>query len=103
MRFYSLEKFINLHDGYRRTFKIDEYQLLLLQDNGEQYLVEALCPHRGHPLETAGIDNHRLRCPLHNYEFDVRSGRVCSITEEPCRALRCYELIARDTDIGVML
>lgn len=103
MRFYSLEKFINLYDGYRRTFKIDEHQLLLLQENGEQYLIEALCPHRGHPLESACIQNHSLRCPLHNYEFDLRDGRVSVATEEPCRVLRRYELIARGTDLGVML
>jgi nitrite reductase/ring-hydroxylating ferredoxin subunit len=103
MRFYSLEKFINLHDGYRRAFKIDEHQLLLLQENGEHYLIEALCPHRGHPLETAHVEQHLLRCPLHNYQFDLRNGRVCSATEEPCRALRRYEITARDKDIGVML
>ena len=102
MHFYPLEKFINLHDGYRRTFKIDQHRLLLLQESGEQYLIEALCPHRGHPLETASIQNHLLRCPLHNYEFDLRSGRVCTATEETCRALRRYELVARATDIGVM-
>ena len=103
MRFYLLEKFINLHDGYRRTFKIDQYQLLLLQEHGEQYLIEALCPHRGHPLESACIQNNLLRCPLHNYEFDLRDGCVHVVTEAPCRALRRYELVARDTDIGVML
>jgi len=103
MRFYLLEKFINLHDGYRRTFKIDQHQLLLLQENGEQYLIEALCPHRGHPLESANIENNRLRCPLHHYEFDLRSGHLFSSTEEPCRALRRYELIARDTAVGVMM
>lgn len=103
MRFYLLEKFINLHDGYRRTFKIDQHQLLLLQENGEQYLIESLCPHRQHPLEHAVIENHLLRCPLHHYEFDLRSGRVCTFTEEACRALRRYELIMRDKDVGVML
>jgi nitrite reductase (NADH) small subunit len=103
MRFYLLEKFINLHDGYRRSFRVDQYQLLLLQENGEQYLIEALCPHRGHPLETACIEKHSLRCPLHNYEFDLRNGRVLTSTEEPCRALRRYELVMRDKDVGVML
>jgi len=103
MRFYLLEKFINLHDGYRRTFKIDQHQLLLLQENGEHYLIEALCPHRGHPLESASIENNLLRCPLHKYEFDLRSGRVCTATEESCRALRRYELVMRDKDVGVML
>lgn len=103
MRFYRLEKFINLHDGYSRTFKIDQHQLLLLQENGEQYLIEALCPHRGHPLDSANIQNNLLRCPLHNYEFDLCNGRVITSTEEPCRALRCYELVMRDKDVGVML
>ncbi len=103
MRFYLLEKFINLHDGYRRTFKIDQHRLLLLQEDGEQFLIEALCPHRGHPLESASIQNNLLRCALHNYEFDLRSGRVCTATEEACRALRHYELVTRDKDVGVML
>ena len=31
MRFYPLEKLINLHDDYTRQFKIDHLQLLLLQ------------------------------------------------------------------------
>lgn len=103
MRFYLLEKFINLHDGYRRTFKIDQHQLLLLQENGEHYLIEAHCPHRGHPLESADINNTLLRCPLHHYEFDLSNGRVLATTEAPCRALRRYDLVTRDTDIGVML
>lgn len=103
MRFYMLEKFINLHDGYRRTFRIDQHQLLLLQENGEQFLIEALCPHRGYPLESAVIQNNLLRCPLHNYEFDLHDGRVCSATEETCRALRHFEIALRDTALGVML
>jgi nitrite reductase/ring-hydroxylating ferredoxin subunit len=102
MRFYPLEKFINLHDGYRRTFRIDEHQLLLIQENGERYLVEALCPHRGHPLETAAVERRTLLCPLHRYRFDLTDGRV-DATEEPCRALRRYALVDRDTAVGVML
>ena len=103
MRFYPLEKFINLHDGYRRVFRIDEHQLLLIQEGGERYLVEALCPHRGHPLERGSIEGGTLRCPLHDYRFELDSGRVSAITEEPCRALRRYALVDRETDCGVML
>jgi len=105
MRFYALEKFINLHDGYRRMFKIDEHHLLLLQVAGERYLLEANCPHRGHPLSEADVisEGHQLRCPLHGYVFEVESGRLQLATEEPCRDLRRYELVYRDTDLGVML
>lgn len=103
MRFYQLEKFINLHDGYRRVFKIDELQLLLLQHDGERHLLEAHCPHRGHPLETAEVQNNCLRCPLHGYQFQLNDGRVRVASDKPCRALRLYSLVYRDTDLGVML
>ena len=55
MRFYPLEKLINLHDSYSRQFKIDNLQLLLLQRDGELYLIEGRCPHRGHPLDVATL------------------------------------------------
>ena len=103
MRFYQLEKFINLHDGYRRVFKIDELQLLLLQHDGERHLLEAHCPHRGHPLETADVQNNGIRCPLHGYQFQLDDGRVRVANDKPCRALRRYALVYRDTDLGVML
>jgi nitrite reductase/ring-hydroxylating ferredoxin subunit len=103
MRYFPLEKFINLYDGYRRTFRIDEHQLLLLQEDGQQYLIEAQCPHRGHPLEFAIYQQGCLRCPLHGYQFDLCSGQVQLATEGPCRQLRNYDLISRDTDLGVMI
>jgi hypothetical protein len=33
----------------------------------------------------------------------LRNGQVRVATESPCRPLRRYELIARDTDLGVMI
>ena len=103
MRFYQLERFINLHDGYRRVFRIDELQLLLIQHDGEPHLLEATCPHRGHPLEAASIDGGSLRCPLHAYRFRLRDGALEHASEEPCRALRRFELVYRDKDVGVMV
>jgi nitrite reductase/ring-hydroxylating ferredoxin subunit len=103
VRFFSLEKLINLHDGYRRVFKIDERQLLLIQECGERYLIEAFCPHRGHSLERATIQNNSVRCPLHGYQFTLHDGYVRAASEEPCRALRRYDVVYRDTDLGVTL
>ena len=76
MRFYPLEKLINLHDNYTRQFKIDALQLLLLQRQGEVYLIEASCPHQGHPLEAAAIGGGTLVCPLHQYQFALDGGRL---------------------------
>lgn len=103
MRFYPLEKLINLHDNYTRQFKIDHRQLLLIQRAGERYLLEANCPHRAHPLDTATIDAGILQCSLHQYRFALADGRLLHYTEEPCRGLRVFELHYEGNELGVML
>lgn len=103
MRFYPLEKLINLHDNYVRQFKIDNLQLLLIQRHGELFLIEANCPHRGHPLVAASIEAGSIQCSLHQYQFSLADGRLLHATEEPCRALRTFDIVYAGNEIGVML
>ena len=103
MRFYPLEKLINLNDCYARNFKIDNLQLLLLQRRGELYLIEGRCPHRGHPLDVATLEGGVIQCALHHYQFAVADGRLLHATEERCRGLRTYEVVYEGNEVGVML
>lgn len=103
MRFFSLEKLINLHDGYRRQYKLDELELLLIQEQGQRYLLAARCPHRGHPLLDAAVADGAIECPLHGYRFALDSGAVLRHSEEPCRMLRSYSLVYDGNAVGVML
>lgn len=103
MRFFPLEKLINLENDYTRQFKIDALQLLLIQRDGERYLIESNCPHRDNPLDVATIENGSIRCPLHNYLFALKGGELLHATEEPCRALRTYELVYEGNEIGFLL
>lgn len=103
LRFFPLEKLVNLHDGYTRTFKIDEHRLLLLQREGERYLLESHCPHREHPLDVASVEQGTIRCALHDYRFALDDGDLLFATEEPCRGLHTFELIYEGNEVGVML
>jgi nitrite reductase/ring-hydroxylating ferredoxin subunit len=103
MRFHPLEKLINLLDGYSRQFKIDNLQVLLVQQLGERYVFEAHCPHRSHPLSAGAIDAGTVRCPLHQYEFSLIDGTLLHATEEPCRSLRTLAVIYEGNEIGIML
>lgn len=103
MRFYPLDKLINLNDSYARQFKIDSVRLLLIQRAGEVFLIESHCPHREHPLELASIDNGVIQCALHQYQFAIDDGRLIKATEEPCRALKTFEVIYEGNEIGFML
>lgn len=103
MRYYSLEKLINLFDGYRKVFKVDNHNMMLIQLDGRRYLIESLCPHRAYPLTAAVVRGDEIICPQHGYRFALQSGHLCHASEEPCRNLRCYELVDRDNEVGVML
>ena len=103
MRFYPLEKLINLHDNYTRNFKIDHLQLLLIQRAGELFLIEATCPHRAHPLDGASIVDGIIQCPLHQYQFALSDGRLLRHTEEPCRGLQVWDIAYEGVEVGVML
>jgi len=103
MRFYPLEKLFNLHDDYVRQFKSDNLQLLLIQRLGELFLLEAHCPHRGHPLVAASIEAGHIQCSLHQYQFSLEDGRLLCATEEPCRALRVFDVVYVGNEVGVML
>ena len=103
MRFYPLEKLINLHDNYTREFKIDHLRLLLMQRRGQLYLCEARCPHRDHPLHAATIEDGVLQCPLHHYSFSLADGRLLRAGEEPCRGLRVYAPVYEGNEVGEVL
>jgi len=101
VRFIALEKLINLHDGYRREFRIDYHRLLLLQVAGELYLVEATCPHQEHPMVEAWIEDGTLLCPLHGYKFSLLTGNLLHATEEECRPLKTWQVEYEGADVGV--
>ncbi len=103
MRFYPLAKLIDLHDHYRREFKIDNIELLLIQHQGERFLLEARCPHRGQPLHAASIADGVIECPSHRYQFALGDGRLLRATEGSCRHLRTFELVYEGNEVGVML
>jgi nitrite reductase/ring-hydroxylating ferredoxin subunit len=103
MLFRPLEKLINLHDGYVRRFHIDGTGLMLLQHDGERYLVESHCPHQAAPLDEGSVSGGVVECPRHRYRFRLADGQLLQATEGPCRGLRTYELVYEGNEVGVLL
>ncbi len=101
MRFVPLDKLINLHDGYRKSFRIDYHQLLLLQVEGQHFLIEAVCPHQEHPLSEAWVGENCIECPLHGYRFALNSGDLVYASEEPCRGLKTWQVAYEGAEVGV--
>lgn len=100
MRFQPLEKLINLHDGYRRRFKIDDLDVVLLQHDGQLVIIDSRCPHREHSLEQGDVDSGFIFCPLHGYGFSLLDGHHDGGL---CAALRVYPPVFEGADVGIAI
>jgi nitrite reductase/ring-hydroxylating ferredoxin subunit len=100
MRFLPLDKLINLHDGYRRRIKIDQLDLLLIQEGGQVHIVHSRCPHREHSLEQADIDSGFIFCPLHGFGFSLKDGHHDGGL---CESLKVYAPVFEGADVGIVI
>jgi nitrite reductase/ring-hydroxylating ferredoxin subunit len=103
MNFHPLEDAANLHDGYVKIFHAGGFDLVLVQQGGVPAVLEGHCPHAGHPFGDSRVVDADLRCDMHGYRFNLRSGACTYYTEAPCRALRVYAWQVRDGMLGVLL
>ncbi len=103
MNFHPLERVENLHEGYVKAFRAGGCDVVLVQQGGVPAVLEGYCPHAGHPFGNSQVIGADLRCDMHGYRFDLRSGACTYSTEGPCRALRVYEWQVREGVVGVLL
>jgi len=99
-RFLAIEKLINLRDGYRKRLKIDQWDVVLLQEQGDRYVIQSHCPHQQHPLLDANVEDGVITCPYHQYRFDMNQGINL---EGVCAPLRCYDTVYDGNAIGIMI
>jgi len=82
MAFYTLERLLNLYDGYRRAFMVAGKPLLLIQEQGKRVLILNQCPHMQAPMERGSIQDGLIQCPVHGMRFDLLSGKALGECQE---------------------
>jgi nitrite reductase/ring-hydroxylating ferredoxin subunit len=50
--------------------------LCVVNLGGEIHVMDNICPHWGGPLGRGKIENGKLRCPWHGWEFDPQTGET---------------------------
>ena len=99
MSFLPLEKLHQLYDGYRRIFRIEGEEWVLIQDEGKVHLIQNRCPHLGAPLSQATQAEGELRCPRHGMTFSLMTGHCLS--DSAVSRLVKRPLIYEGNQIGV--
>lgn len=75
MTFISLLSSSALYDGYQRSFIIDDLSVLVIQNQGNVFILENRCPHQDAPLDYGIVCAGRIRCPMHSMEFSLKDGQ----------------------------
>ena len=70
-----LDRGLSVHAGGR--------ELALFNIDGQFYALDGTCPHRGGPLGEGITEAGRVYCPLHGWEFDVKTGACINNPEKP--------------------
>lgn len=76
--------------GYR--VQVDGKQIALFKVDDEVFAINAICPHAGAFLDTGFLEDYTIICPLHGWDFDVRTGMSPSYGVKTA----CYELEVKD-------
>lgn len=96
----------DLKPGQRQLVKVDGSEIALFNLNGELYAVRNKCPHQGVSMVYGSIDgtmlpsdphsyqygkhNQILRCPLHGWGFDIKTGESL-FDAEKCK-IKTYDI-----------
>ena len=61
----------------RQVVKLEERSLLLLNESGNIYAIDHICPHLKLPLKKGKVTSEgSIVCPWHRSEFDLATGNV---------------------------
>ncbi len=69
--------------GCMRRVEVGEHAYVVFNVDGAYHAARDVCPHKGAPLSAGDLEGDVVICPLHAWEFNVRTGECVSMPEWP--------------------
>lgn len=91
-----------LPPGKGETVQLNGRRVAVFNVGGEFFALDDDCPHRGGPLGPGWVDTEKcaVACPLHGWEFDLKTGACLTV---PARPVRAYAVRVVDGKVEVEL
>ena len=80
------------------SVNVGDRELALFNLGGQFYALDGRCPHRGGPLGEGFTENGHVFCPLHGWEFDVKTGACINNPEKP---VTCFPTRVTDGKVEI--
>ncbi len=62
-------------EGQGKLVNLNGKELALFNVKGEFFVIDNTCLHRGGPLSEGFLEENKVTCPLHGWQFDVKTGQ----------------------------
>ena len=69
-----------IKEGSLLGVELEGNKIVLATINEQVFAIDAICSHKGAPLEEGNLEGYDLTCPWHYAVFDVRNGKVSDRT-----------------------
>ncbi|HQM38381.1 MAG TPA: Rieske (2Fe-2S) protein [Candidatus Bipolaricaulis anaerobius] len=68
-------------EGELRAVSVAGLPILLVRRQGRAYALDERCPHLGCSLARGTLEGYILKCPCHDWRFDIRTGEFLAAPE----------------------
>lgn len=92
----------NIHPNTPYPLKIGGEAIIVTRIEDQIYAFSATCPHAAADLNNGTLHRGRVTCPLHDWKFDIRTGRTLWPEDEVCRLQR-FEVKVTGNEVKVAI
>lgn len=98
--FVQVAKVAQVPPGRMLAVRVEGEDVVLYNVEGILFASRDFCPHAGFPLSQGAFREKYVRCSLHGWEFDVRTGEY---TSNPHIRVRCFGVRIEGEDVWISL
>ena|SRR6185436_5634268 len=99
-QFFAVADVKSLPPGKGRTVHVKGREFAVYNVAGEFFAIDDQCPHRGGPLGSGFLESDHIFCPLHGWEFNVRTGECLS---NPAKPVQSYPTRVENGEVQIGL
>ncbi|HLE53995.1 MAG TPA: non-heme iron oxygenase ferredoxin subunit [Thermoplasmata archaeon] len=96
--FVAVAKASEIPPGSSKVVVVQGHPVALFNLDGTFHALSNVCLHRGGPIGEGTLDGGTVTCPLHGWEYDVRTGMNVA---NPMARLKTYEVRVEGDDVLV--
>lgn len=98
MDFFDVCTLEELREEKRKVVNIKNQKIAIFFLEGKVYAINAVCPHKGGPLEEGELDDEEVICPWHSFMYNIKTG-VC--LNHPGFSVRTFKVKVENDQVKV--